>query len=124
MATAREIGVATVVPITAGLRSWTLPPSDFAFLWEECRRCFYLKVVHGIRRPSGPMPKIFTTIDLAMKHCFADKRTEEILPELPPGRIVMSDRMVESAPIRVVVSRFHCAANSTPSFASMMVRLL
>ena len=32
-----------------------LSPSDFAFLWEQCKRCFYLKVVHGIRQPSMPM---------------------------------------------------------------------
>jgi len=31
-----------------------LSPSDFAFLWEQCKRCFYLKVVHGIRQPSMP----------------------------------------------------------------------
>lgn len=44
--------------------SWKLSPSDFAFLWEECKRCFYLKVVNGIQRPPLIMPKIFMTLIL------------------------------------------------------------
>ena len=51
-------------------KNWTLSPSNFAFLWEECKRCFYLKIVSGVRRPGGPMPKIFTIIDAQMKGRF------------------------------------------------------
>ena len=50
--------------------NWILNPSDFAFLWEECKRCFYLKIVSGFRRPGGPMPKIFNIIDEQMKTHF------------------------------------------------------
>ena len=32
-------------------RAWKLSPSDFAFLWQECKRCFYLKNVTGFQRP-------------------------------------------------------------------------
>jgi hypothetical protein len=48
-------------------KNWTLSPSDFAFLWEECKRCFYLKIVSGFRRPGGPMPKI-------LNNCLSDTR--------------------------------------------------
>ena len=32
-------------------RTVTPAPSDFAFLWDECPRCFYLKVVCKQGRP-------------------------------------------------------------------------
>jgi hypothetical protein len=56
--------------------NFKLTPSDFAFLWEECKRCFYLKVVHGFQRPFGAFPKIFTIIDAQMKNYYSDMRTE------------------------------------------------
>lgn len=80
---------------------WVLNPSDFAFLWEECKRCFYLKVREGFRRPSMPMAKIFTVIDAEMKNCYAGKRTEKMMPFLPPGVVDASVSRVQSKPIKV-----------------------
>lgn len=82
-------------------RCFKLSPSDFAFLWEECKRCFYLKIAAGFRRPPGPFPRIFGTIDNAMKDCFMKKRTEEIVPALPPGIVAFGEEWVESTPIEV-----------------------
>ena len=45
------------------MNNWKLSPSDFAFLYEECSRCFYLKIARDYQRPRGPFPKIFTIID-------------------------------------------------------------
>ena len=81
--------------------TFRLSPSDFAFLWEECKRCFYLKVVKGFRRPSSPMPKIFTNIDLQMKQCFAGKRTAQVVPALPSGVFEYSEKWVQSGSIVV-----------------------
>ena len=78
-----------------------LSPSDLTFLWEECRRCFWLKVRGVLKRPSAPFPKIFTRLDQQTKDHFARKRSEEISPELRPGRVTLGDRSVRSAPIRV-----------------------
>lgn len=78
-----------------------LSPSSFAFLWEECRRCFYLTTVSAFPRPRGIMPKIFTVIDSAMKNCFEGKRTETIAKGIPPSRVVYGDKWVESSPIAV-----------------------
>lgn len=50
------------------MKPWRIGPSDLVFLFEECRRCFFLKVTRGVVRPRMPMPKIFTRIDSAMKH--------------------------------------------------------
>jgi hypothetical protein len=79
--------------------NWKLSPSDFAFLWQECKRCFYLKVARGLPRPSAPMPKIFTRIDLLMKDFFAGKSTAELASELPPGAVHFGEQWVESEPI-------------------------
>jgi hypothetical protein len=32
-----------------------LAPSDLTFLLNDCKRCFYLKVMKNIRRPSTPL---------------------------------------------------------------------
>lgn len=82
-------------------RNFKLSPSDFAFLWEECQRCFYLKIVAGFRRPPGPFPRIFGTIDNAMKDCFMKRRTEEIVPAMPPGVVAFGEEWVESTSIEV-----------------------
>lgn len=80
---------------------WKLSPSDFAFLWQDCRRCFYLKVVKGIQRPTTLLPKIFTRIDAQMKQFFTAKRTGDILTTLPEGTVECSDAWVDSVPISV-----------------------
>ena len=78
----------------------TLSPSDFAFLWEECKRCFYLKHVSGFNRPGGPFPSIFGVIDREMRKHFMGRRTEEMALELPPGTLTMGEKWVQSAPIQ------------------------
>jgi len=78
---------------------WKLSPSDFTFLWEECKRCFFLKVVAGYHRPPGIMPGIFSTIDSRMKQFYVGRRTEEVSRDLPPGIVRYADQWVESQPI-------------------------
>lgn len=82
-------------------QTFKLAPSDFAFLWKECKRCFYLKVHGKMYRPRAPFPTIFGNIDLAMKRHFRGLRTTDILPEMPPGTFLCEDddAWVESLPI-------------------------
>lgn len=79
-------------------RLYTLSPSEFGFLWQECKRCYYLKVTRKYLRP-GTFPKIFQAIDAQMRVRFDGKRTEEVLPQLPPGTLDCGDQRVQSAPI-------------------------
>ena len=79
--------------------SYKLSPSDLTFLWDECPRCFYLKVVHRFGRPYAPFPSIFGKIDLLMKDYYADKTTQELDPSLPPGKVLDGGKGVYSAPI-------------------------
>ena len=76
--------------------AWKLAPSDLTFLWDECPRCFYLKVVHNFNRPAAPFPKIFSRIDRLMKDHFSGRSTETLSPDLPPGEIRFADLRVTS----------------------------
>ncbi len=81
--------------------AWKLSPSDLTFLFEECPRCFWLKVAGNFPRPRTPFPRVFTLLDLQAKAFFDGKRSERISPDLPPGRIVHGDRRLRSMPIHV-----------------------
>ena len=73
-------------------------PSDFAFLWEQCRRCFWLKTVRGIKQPSMPMAAIFKKLEALQMTLYEGRRTTDVLPDLPPGVIRCGERWVESEP--------------------------
>ena len=81
------------------MATYKLTPSDLTFLWDECRRCFYLKVRRGFRRPGGPFPSIFGRIDSLMKAYFQDKPTGSLDSSLPPGVVQFGERWVQSQPI-------------------------
>jgi hypothetical protein len=88
--------------------SFKLSPSDLTFLWDECPRCFYLKVACNIPRPAAPFPKIFTRIDRLMKDYFGDRYTADISPTLPQGVVRFGERWVTSAPIHLPGRRASC----------------
>ncbi len=75
---------------------WKLSPSDLTFLWDECPRCFYLKVVHKFNRPPTAFPGIFSRIDGLMKRFFAGRSTAEFTDDLPPGTVKYGGLGVES----------------------------
>jgi hypothetical protein len=88
-----------------GPSPWKLSPSDFGFLWEECKRCFYLKVARGYRRPPGIFPAIFRVIDGCMREYYAGQLTGALDASLPPGTVDTSERSVVSAPLELPGSR-------------------
>jgi hypothetical protein len=81
------------------MNTYKLSPSDLTFLWDECKRCFYLKVVHKFTRPSMAMPSIFIKIDGLMKDFYQGKPTQSLTSELPPGVVQFGERWVQSQPI-------------------------
>jgi len=85
-----------------------LSPSDLTFLWDECQRCFYLKVVHDFRRPATPFPGIFSQIDSLMKDFYLNKPTQAMHPSLPSGTIFAAGKWVESASIRLPGLEVEC----------------
>jgi len=78
-----------------------LSPSDFSFLYEGCKRCFYLKVVRKITQPSIPLPAVFSKIAVLLKDHYTGKHTNELHPALPPGVVKYGEQRVQSEPIRV-----------------------
>jgi hypothetical protein len=82
-------------------QSWKLSPSDFAFLWDDCKRCFYLKLVHRFEPPKMPFPAVFSKIGSLQKNFFDGARTQDLIPELPAGAFAFGERFVRSAPIQL-----------------------
>ena len=76
-----------------------LSPSDFGFLYDECKKCFYLKVKHNFDRPRTPMPSIFTKIDGIMKNYFEGKSPKDIADNLPEGKVEFGDKWIQSKPL-------------------------
>lgn len=70
------------------MRTTKLSPSDFAFLWKECKRCYWMKYTQSLPRPYTPMAKIFNTIDGGMQTFFKDKVLSDIDPSLPNIKII------------------------------------
>jgi len=42
---------------------YKLSPSDFAYLYEDCKLCYWLKVKKGIQPPPGIFPGVFSTMN-------------------------------------------------------------
>ena len=78
--------------------TFKLSPSDFGFLYDECKKCFYLKVKHNFDRPRTPMPSIFTKIDSIMKNYFEGKSPKDITDSLPDGKVEFGDKWIQSKP--------------------------
>lgn len=78
------------------MRTIKLSPSSLTFLYDECKRCFFLSINRDFKRPSSPMPKIFTKIDNAMKNYFMGKSNKDIDPAFPEGSMIMAQKRVMS----------------------------
>jgi len=81
--------------------AYRLSPSDLTFLWDECQRCFYLKVKFNFKRPAIPFPSIFTAIDGLMKKYFQGMSTQRMHPSLPAGVVQFGGRRVHSMPVEL-----------------------
>lgn len=76
-----------------------LSPSDFAYLYEECKLCYCLKVKDGIYQPSMPMPGVFSAINTRIQGDLLGKNLQSISKDLPDGKVVKQEGWVESAPV-------------------------
>jgi len=81
--------------------NYKLAPSSFSFLYEGCKRCFYLNVVHGVVQPSRPMPGVFTRIANLLKDHYHGRRTEDLHPGIPPGIVSHGEKRVRSKTIQL-----------------------
>ena len=76
-----------------------LSPSDFAYLYEECKLCYYLKVKHNIYQPSMPMPGVFSAINSRLQSLLIGKNLRTLSPHLPEALVEKQEGWVESKPV-------------------------
>ncbi|HTT86468.1 MAG TPA: PD-(D/E)XK nuclease family protein [Acidimicrobiales bacterium] len=86
---------------------WVVAATDLTFLWGDCPRCFYRKVVEGVPRPRGPVPTVFGRIDRAMKIWSEGYDLARLPPEAPVGVVRWTDRWVKSQPLAASGSPGH-----------------
>ena len=75
---------------------YKLSPSDFAYLYEECKLCYYLKVKHGIEKPKSIMPAVFTAINTRLQTPLVGQDWRLVSPDLPEGTVVKQEGFVTS----------------------------
>jgi hypothetical protein len=88
--------------------NFKLSPSLLTFGYEGCKRCFYLKLVHGISQPSIPLPSIFIQIANLLKDHYDGKHTSLLYTELPSGAVILGEKWVKSSVIQLPNHRDTC----------------
>ncbi|OGD08534.1 hypothetical protein A2397_06175 [Candidatus Amesbacteria bacterium RIFOXYB1_FULL_44_23] len=78
---------------------YKLSPSDFAYLYEECKHCFVLKIKYGIPRPSSPMPGVFGAINSRLQGSLVGENLRLLSPSLPDGMVESQEGWLESKPV-------------------------
>lgn len=80
---------------------YTLSPSSLTFLWDECKRCFWLQMREGIYRPRIPMPSVFNKHHDVLQRYFDKQPTSLTESALPPGRFHAYEYGVRSSRIEL-----------------------
>lgn len=79
-------------------KNYKLSPSDFKYLWEDCKFCFYQKVKNG-NAYYGPFPAIFGRLNTLLQDSVMGKSLKDIDPKLPGGTIEFQEGFLKSQPI-------------------------
>ena len=86
---------------------YKISPSDLTFGWDGCHYCFYMKLKYGIAL-KGIFPGMFGRMATMTSQFYLGKSTAEISPTLPPGRVALQERWVQSEPINLPGSESQC----------------
>ena len=78
---------------------YKLSPSDFKYLWEDCKHCYYQKVKYNITLPSIGMPGVFTKMNSLLQNAIIGMDLREINSALPAGKIEVKEGFLKSKPI-------------------------
>lgn len=77
---------------------YKLPPSDFAYLYQECKKCYWLKTKGILSRPAGVFPAVFGAINTRVQGELAGKDLRDLSTVLPEGIVESQEKFVESVP--------------------------
>lgn len=78
---------------------YKLSPSDFKYLWEDCKHCYYNKIVNNIALPSIGMPGIFNKMNSLAQDMAIGMKTTDFHKDLPPGKFEHKEKFLKSIPI-------------------------
>lgn len=78
---------------------YKLSPSDFKYLWEQCKHCYYRKVVFNISQPSIGLPNIFSKMQGMLQTSLQGLDPHVLDSALPHGKFVLQERYVKSIPL-------------------------
>lgn len=78
---------------------YKLSPSDFKYLYEDCKHCYWQKVKHNIPLPSIGMPGVFTKMNSLLQNAIIGMDLREINSELPAGKVQVKEGFLKSKAI-------------------------
>ena len=78
---------------------YKLSPSDFRYLYEDCKHCYYQKVKHNITLPSIGIPGVFTKMNALFQNTLVGMDLKEINSDLPAGKIQVAEGYLKSIAI-------------------------
>jgi len=78
---------------------YKLSPSDFKYLWVDCKFCFYQKVKLGIPPHSGAFPAIFGRMNTLLQNSIMGMNLRDIHPDLPSGIVAIQEGFLRSKPV-------------------------
>jgi len=78
---------------------YKLSPSDFAYLYEDCKLCYWLKIKHGITPPSGIFPGVFSSMNSLVQGQMVGHNLNEFSKDLPKIKVIQQEGWVASKPV-------------------------
>lgn len=78
---------------------YKLSPSDFKYLWEDCKHCYYRKVISGVLLPSIGIPAVFTKMSGLLQNALQGTDPHLLHPAIPSGKFVLKEGYLKSKPI-------------------------
>ena len=78
---------------------YKLSPSDFKYLYQDCKHCYYQKVKKGITLPSIGMPGVFSKMNSLLQGAIMGMNLKDVNSDLPSGIIDVKEGYLRSKPI-------------------------
>lgn len=78
---------------------YKLSPSDFKYLYEDCKYCYYQKVKYGTSLPSIGMPGVFSKMNSLLQNAIIGVDLRDINSSLPAGKIEVKEGFLKSKPV-------------------------
>lgn len=86
--------------MTTAAPLFKLTPSMLTFLWDDCRRCFWLHS-RGLHQPRMPFPSVFSRYHDALNRYCLGRCPSELAAALPNGRFLGGELWVKSRLLRL-----------------------